>query len=385
MSGRLCLCFSMTIWLVVALSGQLPFYFGVIYIKRWGNLITSTSVSHSFCVQAIREASRRKRDRRIVQKILSDIDNYANDLRYMILNNTFEPKPYSYECRIEYGKYRKLQKPAFFPDQCIHHALIMLIRDKLVKRIDPYACASINNRGSKMAISKCKYWIQKKAKRRTSTKYIIKCDIHKCFDSIKPAVVMSMWQRIIKDKQWLNLTRKVVFSCESLPLGNYMSAFTLNIMLKSLDETIRANKTVSHYIRYMDDFVIFVRNKRKAKAIKAIILGELSKLGLRLKSNYQMFALSDRGLDFVGYRFFRKYTILRKRNHFKLLRQARRMSLRSHWGVKSCQSIMSRLGLCTHCHSKYQYKVVGNLININAVKEIIRRWSKYGLQLESAC
>ena len=98
-----------------------------------------------------------------------------------------------------------------------------------------------------------------------------------------------------------------------------------------------------------------------------------------------MFALSDRGLDFIGYRFFRKYTILRKRNHSKLLRQARRMSLRSHWGVKSCQSIMSRLGLCTHCHSKYQYKVVGNLININAVKEIIRRWSRYGLQLESAC
>ena len=30
-SGRLCLCFSMTIWLVVALSGQLPFLF-------WGDL-----------------------------------------------------------------------------------------------------------------------------------------------------------------------------------------------------------------------------------------------------------------------------------------------------------------------------------------------------------
>lgn len=106
----------MIILLVVVLSGQLPFLFEVIYIKRWGNLITSTSVSHSFCVQAIQEASRRKRNRKVVQKILSDVDNYANTLRYMILNNTFEPKPYSYECRVEYGKFRKLQKPAFYPD-----------------------------------------------------------------------------------------------------------------------------------------------------------------------------------------------------------------------------------------------------------------------------
>lgn len=371
--------------LVVALGGQLPFYFGGISIKRWGNIITTSTVSHSFCVQAILEASHRKRNRRIVQKVLADIDNYADELRYMILNNTFEPKPYSYECRVEYGKFRKLQKPAFYPDQCVHHALIMLIRDKLVKRIDPYACASIDDRGSKMAISKCKYWIQKKAKRRTNTKYVIKCDIHKCFDSIKPDVVMNMWEHIIKDKLWLSLTRKIVYSCESLPLGNYMSAFTLNIMLKPLDEAIRAVDTVSYYIRYMDDFVIFVRNKRKAKGLKSVIANELSKLGLRLKENYQLFALADRGLDFVGYRFFRTYTILRKRNHFKLLRQAKKMSARHRWKVKSCQSIISRLGMCKHCHSKYQYREVGRLVNLHSVKELIRWWSKNGLQLESAC
>ena len=100
--------------------GQLPFYFflggGEIGIKRWSNIITTNTVSHSFCVQAILEASHRKRNRKVVQKILADIDNYADELRYMILNNTFEPKPYSYECRVEYGKFRKLQKPAFYPD-----------------------------------------------------------------------------------------------------------------------------------------------------------------------------------------------------------------------------------------------------------------------------
>lgn len=374
--------------MVVALYGATTFLFflgGGIGIKRWSNIITTNTVSHRFCVQAILEASHRKRNRKVVQKILADIDNYADELRYAILNNTFEPKPYSYECRVEYGKFRKLQKPAFYPDQCVHHALIMLIRDKLVKRIDTYACASIDGRGSKMAISKCKYWIQKKAKRRTNTKYVIKCDIHKCFDSIKPDVVMNMWEHIIKDKLWLSLTRKIVYSCDSLPLGNYMSAFTLNIMLKPLDEAIRAFDTVSHYIRYMDDFVIFVRNKRKAKGLKSVIAYELSKLRLKLKGNYQLFALADRGLDFIGYRFFRTYTILRKRNHFKLLRQAKRMSASHNWKLKSCQSIISRLGMCKHCYAKYQYREVGRLVNMRSIKEVIRWWSKNGLQLESAC
>ena len=135
----------------------------------------------------------------------------------------------------------------------------------------------------------------------------------------------------------------------------------------------------------MDDFVIFVRNKRKAKGLKPVISHELSKLGLRLKGNYQLFALADRGLDFIGYRFFRTYTILRKRNHFKLLRQAKRMSARHNWKVKSCQSITSRLGMCKHCYSKYQYREVGRLVNLYSIKEVIRWWSKYGLQLESAC
>ena len=37
-----------------------------------------------------------------------------------------------------------------------------------------------------------------------------------------------------------------------------------------------------------------------------------------VKENYQMFRFVDRGLDFVGYRFFGDYTILRKRNLYNL-------------------------------------------------------------------
>lgn len=61
------------------------------------------------------------------------------------------------------------------------------------------------------------------------------------------------------------------------------------------------------------------------------------------------------------------------------------MSARHNWKVKSCQSITSRLGMCKHCYSKYQYREVGRLVNLYSIKEVIRWWSKNGLQLESAC
>ena len=45
--------------------------------------------------------------------------------------------------------------------------------------------------------------------------------------------------------------KKVVYSCESLPLGNYCSAWTLNLLLKDMDGTIRKQDGVTHYLRYM--------------------------------------------------------------------------------------------------------------------------------------
>ena len=54
-----------------------------------------------------------------------------------------------------------------------------------------------------------------------------------------------------------------------------------------------------------------------------LIIEMLAKVGLTLKSNWQIFKVSDRGIDMLGYRFFYGYVLLRKRNLLGLFRTLR--------------------------------------------------------------
>lgn len=349
----------------------------MIFIKRINNIVTENNVTHELCVKAIYEASNRKREKSFVKKILKNIDKYADIVRNMILMDTFMPSPYQYAVRIERGKERKLQKPKFFPDQVVHHVLIMLVRDRFLARIDPYAVAGIPGRGQKLGIDKLAFWIQREGRRRTKTKYCVKGDIRHCFESIKPDIIMQLFKRLIKDRLYLSLVSKIIYSTDSLPLGNYMSIWILNLLLKDFDDAIRKQPYVTHYFRYADDFVAFSSNKKKLKLLKCVVVAYLSKIGVKLKDNYQLFKLEDRGLDMLGYRFYRNTTILRKRNLKSIYRDTHKMKKLTIYDVYSCLSLVSRLGMCRHCNSKYVYRTVGKSVNMYKVKDIIRDSSRY--------
>lgn len=49
-------------------------------------------------------------------------------------------------------------------------------------------------------------------------------------------------------------------------------------------------------------------------------------LDLDIKSNYQIFSVDDRGIDFLGYRSFRNYTILRKSTYKQYKKKMLRIS-----------------------------------------------------------
>lgn len=58
---------------------------------------------------------------------------------------------------------------------------------------------------------------------------------------------------------------------------------------------------------------VFHHSKEVLHWIRLKIEEFLSKLKLSLKSNWQVFPMAIRGVDFVGYRFFYGYTLLRKK------------------------------------------------------------------------
>lgn len=67
-------------------------------------------------------------------------------------------------------------------------------------------------------------------------------------------------------------------------------------------------------------------------------------LKLDLKSNYQIFPVSKRGIDFLGYKFYHTHILLRKRlkrNFIKMIKyNDNSKSKASYWGwISHCNSI----------------------------------------------
>lgn len=70
---------------------------------------------------------------------------------------------------------------------------------------------------------------------------------------------------------------------------------------------------VKHCMRYCDDIIIFGDNKPDLHSILAEIREYLSEhLNLEIKGNYQIFPVSSRGVDFLGYVNYHEYSLLRK-------------------------------------------------------------------------
>ena len=337
-------------------------------MKRWGNILNSNTITIEFCKDAIYESALHKHKRIWVKKIIDNINYYAIQIQYMLLNDTFKPNKYGYELRMERGKLRKLQKPVFYPDQVIHHALIMLIRERLFKRLDPYALASIPTRGQHPGIKHIKSWLKND---KQNTKYCLKCDIKKCFENVLPHIIIKEFRKFIKDERWLSIFEKIVNSTGSLPLGNYMSAWILNIMLIRMDTMIRENKFVSHYIRYMDDFLIFSNNKRKLHELIPSIINKLCDIKLELKHNYQIYNVGKQGTDMLGFRYFYRNTLMRKNNLKLLYRQVNRLSKLKFITVKDCKSISSRIGQLKYCNSYKLRLYINKKLDINKIRRII--------------
>lgn len=305
-------------------------------MKRVGNLITNEKITTEYCKRIILKAAKFKIKRNSVKKVLNNIDFYAEELKEMVLTQTYKPSPYTV-CNIvdqPSGKRRVLHKPVFYPDQCIHHLLIDLVYDRLLKRLDPYAIASIPGRGIHYGYKAITRWLNTDKK---GTKWCLKCDIKKCYDNIKPQYVVECFKRFIKDKKYLKLLQTVAFSMKSLPLGNYTSAWFENLLLLKLDTTIRQSDGINYYLRYVDDFIVLSSNKRKLRRLLPTIVEILQKVELKLKQNWQIFRTKVRGIDMLGYRFFYNYVLLRKRNLYGLYRTLK------HYVKKPCKYWATRL------------------------------------------
>ena len=112
-----------------------------------------------------------------------------------------------------------------------------------------------------------------------------------------------------------------------IAIGSLFSQYDGNFTLTPFDYWIKGTKKVKYYERYMDDCIFLSNSKEELhELLKEIKIFLKEELDLELKSNYQIFPVDDKGIDFLGYRSFRNYTILRKSTYKKYRRKMLRIS-----------------------------------------------------------
>ena len=87
--------------------------------------------------------------------------------------------------------------------------------------VDTYAC--IQKRGLHAAIEKLRDYMKKKYKENEAF-YILKCDISKFFYSIQKDILINIISRYVKDADFLELTKKIIYDGTGkvgIPIGNY--------------------------------------------------------------------------------------------------------------------------------------------------------------------
>lgn len=126
-----------------------------------------------------------------------------------------------------------------------------------------------------------------------------------------------MLQKKFKDKDLLELLDLIIDSYpgeKGIPIGSYLSQFLANYYLAYFDHWLKEKMGVKYVVRYMDDVVIFHESKQYLHWLVRQMDEYLkNELDVNIKGNWQVFPTEIRGVDFVGYRFFYGYKLLRKK------------------------------------------------------------------------
>lgn len=237
-------------------------------------------------------------------------------------------------------KERLIYRLPYFPDRIVHHAIMNVLEPIFVKMFtsDTYNC--IKGKGIHAAVRKLKDALKEK----DQTLFCLKLDIKKFYPSIDHDILKELLLRKFKDPDLLQLLFEIIDSADGLPIGNYLSQYLANFYLCVFDHWVKESLKVKYYFRYADDMVILSNNKAHLHALFESINSYITNLKLIIKTNWQIFPVDVRGIDFLGYRFYHTHTLLRKsikRNFARAVAKGANM-----------QTLASYIGWAKYCDSK---------------------------------
>lgn len=297
--------------------------------KRHGNLY-----DEMFTLDSLHEAylrSRlRKRKKSAVKKFEDNLGSNLHALHDELMQGTYAPRPYK-TFEVREPKPRLIHAPHFrdvVVQQAMYGVLYPLVDEKLC--FESYGCRKL--KGTHKAADRAQQFMRQSPE----DSYLLQMDIRKFFYRIDRKILSAQWRLIIKDVRVLALLDEFAKypSVSGIPIGNLMSQLSALVYLNPLDQYIKREMKIKKYVRYVDDFILFGLSKDEAIEMRVQIT---EWLGHHLSLELSRWTIKPikKGLNFVGFRTWRKTRVVRKHSLYtfsKSLKQENMHSLVSSIG-----------------------------------------------------
>ena len=277
---------------------------------------------------AFKKAKKGKSKKDYIISFESKLNEEINKLHLELISKTYNPTPLK-KFIIRDPKLRTIHS-SIFRDRVVHHAIINILEPIFDKIFIYDSFASRYKKGTHKAVVRFKSFLRKvsgngglikKAFNNNSVKgFVFKADIKHYFNSMDHEVLIEILERKIKDEELIWLIRAILNNFETpvkgkgLPLGNYTSQFFGNVYLNELDYYIKHILKAKYYIRYVDDFVILHKNKKRLEYFAKHIKNYLPCLKIQIHPDKSKIYALRNGITFLGYRIFYHHNLLKKRN-----------------------------------------------------------------------
>lgn len=251
------------------------------------------------------------------------------------------------QARVEVGDYRYffVYEPkkreicaSAFREQVLHHALMNVCHPHFERAQVCDSYASRKGKGTYAALDRAGQYTRR-------YDWFLKLDIRKFFASIQHGVLKGQLFRLFKEEELLCILYQIIDSYEAspdrgLPIGNLTSQYFANHYLSGLDHYIKEKLGIKAYVRYMDDMVLWSREKQALKEARAAIIDFVEgKLRCSLKPS--LLNRSQRGLPFLGYRVHPHHVRLLQKSKVRFIRKMERIyryKAEGYWNEETCQA-----------------------------------------------
>jgi len=308
-------------------------------MRRHGNLWPDVC-DRGNLERAFNRAAKGKRWQWTVQRAEADRERILDEIQVALQNRTFRTSQYRSKVVYE-PKQRTIYILPFVPDRIVQHALMGVLEPLWDAMFDPGAYACRPGRGQHSASARCMQAVRR-------FPWVMQADVRKFYPSVPHEHLLKVVRQKIKDPTVLWLLEDIVRSFpgeKNLPIGNLTSQWLGALYMNELDKHVRSELRSGDYLRYSDDFLVFCKSKAEARRAQDVCRAFLKdELGLTMAKD--RIYPTQHGVDFVGYRHFKGYKLIRKssvKRMRKRIREARWMLKTGRMPAEAARSVAASI------------------------------------------